>query len=459
LSQKAGVILVVDDEREHADGVAEALEKLCDKAIAVYNGKDALEIIHSQRIDIVVTDLKLNSDIDGMKILTDAKEHDSRTEVILITAYATIETCKEAIKLGAFDYLVKPIDIGQLRTLVTQASQKIASTIERSSANNKPDKEEFYFEGVLPQSPAMKGIVEVLRRVSPTNISVLIEGQSGTGKELMARAIHNNSKRWNKPFRPVNCAGLTETLLESELFGHAKGAFTGAAADRKGLFEVANQGTLFLDEIGDMTPGSQAKLLRVLEDGVVVPVGSTKQINVDVRIISATNQNLPQLIDEKKFREDLYFRIKGVNISLPSLRERSEDIPALIDFFVKEASEEVGSKVNGITPAALETLLKYDWPGNVRQLRNSIRTMVVMCDRDKIDVIDIPPDISKRPQLAAPSDITEMINESEGMSLNELEKHAIAETLAKTEGNREKAAKILGIGERTLYRKIKEYNL
>ncbi len=458
MSQKAGIILVVDDEREHADGVAEALEKLCDKTIAVYNGKDALEIVYSREIDIIVTDLKLNSEIDGLKILTEAKKHNNRTEVILITAYATIDTCKEAIKLGAFDYLVKPIDIGQLRTLVIQASQKIASSHEYNAGKTKQDKEEFYFEGVLPQSPAMKGIVEVLRRVSPTNISVLIEGQSGTGKELMARAIHNNSKRWNKPFRPVNCAGLTETLLESELFGHAKGAFTGAAADRKGLFEVANQGTLFLDEIGDMTPGSQAKLLRVLEDGIVVPVGSTKQISVDVRIISATNQNLQELIDEKKFREDLYFRIKGVNISLPSLRERSEDIPPLVEFFLKEAADEVGSKVKGITSIALSTLLKYDWPGNVRQLRNAIRTMVVMCDRDKLDVIDIPPDIAKRPQLAAPRDASTMLGD-ESMSLNELEKHAIAETLAKTEGNREKAAKILGIGERTLYRKIKDYNL
>ncbi len=402
--------------------------------------------------------MKLNSDIDGLRILSEAKNHDSRTEVILITAYATIDTCKEAIKLGAFDYLVKPIDIGQLRTLVSQASQKIASSIEREASKSKPEREEFYFEGVLPQSPAMKGIIEVLRRVAPTNISVLIEGQSGTGKELMARAIHNNSKRWNKPFRPVNCAGLTETLLESELFGHAKGAFTGAAADRKGLFEVANQGTLFLDEIGDMTPSSQAKLLRVLEDGIVVPVGSTKQISVDVRIISATNQNLPELIDEKKFREDLYFRIKGVNISIPSLRERSEDIPALVDYFLKEASDEVGSKVTGITSAALSSLQKYDWPGNIRQLRNTIRTMVVMCDRDKLDVIDIPPDIAKRPQLAAPNEAQSILGD-EGMSLNELEKHAIAEALAKTEGNREKAAKILGIGERTLYRKIKDYNL
>jgi len=300
----------------------------------------------------------------------------------------------------------------------------------------------------------MEGIFEVLRRVAPTNISVLVEGESGTGKELLAKAIHKNSQRWDKPFRPVNCAGLTETLLESELFGHAKGAFTGAANDRKGLFEVVDKGTLFLDEIGDMAPNSQAKLLRVIEDGIVIPVGSNKPTLVDVRIISATNQNLPKLIEEKKFRQDLYFRIKGVNISLPALRDRAEDMPVLVDFFLQEAASEVGSRVTGITDAAMTALSKYDWPGNIRQLRHCIRTMVVMCDRDKLDVADIPPDIARRPQLA-PGIGTGLA----GVSLNELEKQAIAETLAKTKGNREQTAKILGIGERTLYRKIKEYKL
>jgi transcriptional regulator with PAS, ATPase and Fis domain len=272
----------------------------------------------------------------------------------------------------------------------------------------------------------------------------------------MARAIHINSLRWDKPFKPINCAGLSETLLESELFGHVKGAFTGAANDRKGLFEIADKGTLFLDEIGDMSMSSQAKLLRVIEDGIVIPVGSNKSTTVNVRIISATNQNLPRLIEEKKFRQDLYFRIKGVNISLPSLRDRAEDIPELIEYFLKEAASEVGSNVAGITDAAQTILTNYEWPGNIRQLRNCIRTMVVMCDRDKLDVQDIPPEIAKRPQLAPGTQTTTGLS---GVSLNELEKQAIADTLNKTKGNREKAAKILGIGERTLYRKIKEYNL
>jgi len=456
LAQKAGVILVVDDERDHADGIVESLEKLCTRAIAVYNGTDALEIVRSRQVDVIITDLKLGGDIDGLAILQEAKKYNDDTEVILITAYGTIETCKEAIKQGAYDYLVKPIDIGQLRALVTQACQKVSTSTERRAQKPKPGKDDFVFEGVRGSNPTMEGIFEVIRRVAPTNISVLIEGPSGTGKELLAKAIHINSLRWNKPFRPVNCAGLTETLLESELFGHVKGAFTGAAGDRKGLFEIADKGTLFLDEIGDMAPASQAKLLRVIEDGIIIPVGSNKPTVIDVRIISATNQNLPEIIEEKKFRQDLYFRIKGVNISLPALRDRAEDIPALIDYFLKEAAAEVGSKVAGITDAALTVLSNHDWPGNIRQLRNTIRTMVVMCDRDRLDVQDIPPEIAQRRQLLAGSRPAAALGD---VSLDQLEKQAIEETLARTNGNREQAAKILGIGERTLYRKIKEYNL
>jgi len=456
LSERKSVILVVDDERDHADGIAESLEKLPAKPLAIYNGKDAVEILRSQQIDVVVTDLKLGGDIDGLAILEEAKKHDDRTEVILITAYATIDTCKEAIKRGAYDYLVKPIDIDQLRTLVRQACRKASSAYSRQTRSDDLGQEDFVFEGVRGTSPIMQGIFEVLQRVAPTNISVLIEGRSGTGKELLARAIHNKSPRWDKSFRPINCAGLTETLLESELFGHVKGAFTGATTDRKGLFQIADKGTLLLDEIGDMPLNMQAKLLRVIEDGVVIPVGSNKATVVDVRIISATNHDLTKLIEEKKFRQDLYFRIKGVNISLPALRDRTEDIPALTEYFLKEAAAEIGSAVTGITDAAMTALIHYDWPGNIRQLRNCIRTMVVMCDRDELDVADIPPEIAQRPQLAAGSRAAGALA---GVSLNELEKQAIIDTLAKTQGNREQAAKILGIGERTLYRKIKEYNL
>lgn len=452
MKENGYLILVVDDERNHADGITEALDKSGAKAIAVYTGKDALEIIRSRQVDVIVTDLKLEDDIDGLTILGEAKKYNDKTEVILITAYATIDTCKEAIRRGAYDYLVKPIDIDQLRALVQQAGRKVSAAYSRGAHKFRTGREYFEFEGVRGKSPAMQHVFEVLKRVAPTNISVLIEGRSGTGKELLARAIHNNSQRWDKPFRPINCAGLSETLLESELFGHTKGAFTGAAADRKGLFEIADKGTLFLDEIGDMPPNMQAKLLRVIEDGIVIPVGSNKPIVVDVRIISATNHDLAKLIEEKKFREDLYFRIKGVNVSLPALRERDEDIPEFVRYFLKEAIAETGSKVTGITEPAMTILTNYEWPGNIRQLRNAIRTMVVMSDRRQLDVQDIPPEIHQPRQLTAGP-------RQQGMSLNEMEKQAIIETLAKTKGNRQVAAKILGIGERTLYRKIKEYNL
>lgn len=446
------IILVVDDERDHADGIAEALQKYCAKAIAVYSGADALEIIRSETVNIVVTDLKLGGDIDGLEVLVQAKKYNADTEVILITAYATIDTCKEAIRRGAYDYLVKPIDVAQLRTLVEQAGRKISAATRRRAAVAKAGNGEFEFEGVRGKNAAMEGVFEVLRRVAPTDIFVLIEGRSGTGKELLARAIHYNSRRADKPFRPVNCAGLTETLLESELFGHNKGAFTGATTDRKGLFEIADKGTLFLDEIGDMAMSCQAKLLRVIEDGVVFPVGSHKPIVVDVRIISATNQDLTALIEQKRFRQDLYFRIKGVGVSLPNLSDRAEDIPDLINYFIEEAVAETGSKVTGITQPALDILTAFNWPGNIRQLRNCIRTMVVMSDRQELDVADVPPEIHQLRQLTNGRPKQEL-------TLNELEKQAIINTLARTGNNREKAAKILGIGERTLYRKIKEYNL
>ena len=449
------IVLIVDDEADHADGLAEALEKHCAKVVAVYSGSAAVNVMQSEKVDVVITDLQLGGDMNGLDVLEQAKKISLATEVILITAYATIDTCKEAIRRGAYDYLTKPIDIDQLRVMVTEASKRASLSAQRMGKADQIAQGKFIFNGIHGQTPETQKIFDVIRRVAPTNISVLIEGSSGTGKELMAQAIHNNSPRKDEPFRPLNCAGLTETLLESELFGHTKGAFTGAAADRKGLLEIADKGTLFLDEIGDMPLTMQAKLLRVLEDGIVVPVGSNKSIAVDVRVISATNHNLTELVEQKKFRQDLYFRIKGVSVTIPSLVDRREDFAELVEFFLKEAADETGSKITKISPAAVETLRNFDWPGNIRQLRNCIKTMVVMCETDTLDVKDIPLEIYQPKQLTVPKSQADLA----GKSLNELEKQAIAETLSKTEGNREQAAKILGIGERTLYRKIKEYDL
>ena len=443
------VILIVDDEKDHADVLVEALEKQCGRAIAAYSAEEALGAIDKETFDLVITDLNLRADINGIDILEEVKAKNAMTPVILITAYATIDTCKQAIRQGAYDYLVKPIDIDQLRVMVSKALPPKGGPVGVA---------DFVFHGVRSKSHGMQSVFNVLRRVAPTNISVLIEGESGTGKELTARAIHNNSPRRNKPFKPLNCAGLSEALLESELFGHVKGAFTGAAVERKGLFEVADKGTLFLDEIGDMPLAMQAKLLRVLDDGIVVPVGSNKSIVVDVRVISATNHDLAKLVEEKKFRQDLYFRIKGVSVTLPPLRSRPEDIPELFGYFLKQACEEIGRDIHRITEAAMAVLVSYDWPGNIRQLRHAIRTMVVMCDRDTLDVRDIPPEIHQVKQLSGQ---VAMVGRGDltGRPLNEVEKQHIRRTLEMTKGNRAEAAKILEIGERTLYRKIKEYNL
>ncbi|MBE0535963.1 MAG: sigma-54-dependent Fis family transcriptional regulator [Phycisphaerae bacterium] len=450
-------ILIVDDEKEHADVLVEALEKQCGRAFAVYTADDAMDVIEQEKLDLIITDLNLRDDINGIDILRAAREHDRNVRVILITAYATIDTCKEAIKSGAYDYLVKPIDVDQLRGMVAKALP--ARKPAMASGKN------FVFEGVLSRSPAMQPVFRVLRRVAPTTISVLIQGESGTGKELTARAIHTNSPRRGKPFRPLNCAGLTESLLESELFGHAKGAFTGASTDRKGLFEMADGGTLFLDEIGDMPLSMQAKLLRVLEDGIVTPVGSNKSTVVDVRVVSATNHDLVQLVEDKKFRQDLFFRIKGVSVTLPPLRSRPEDIPELFGYFLREACEETGADIHLITEQAMKVLVSYNWPGNIRQLRNAVRTMLVMCEGDTLDVRDIPADIHHIRRLsgavaAAETQEDELpVEAMAGKSLNEVEREHIRRTLEFTNNNRAEAAKILEIGERTLYRKIKEYNL
>ncbi len=441
-------ILVIDDEPAHADVVAEALRQTGADTLAVYNAKNSLELVESRFFDVVVTDLNLHNDkINGIDILKAAKERNPASQVILITAYATIDTCKEAIRQGAFDYLVKPIDIDHLRTMTESALKKTS----RRVAAAVYDKERFVFEGVVGKSSAVQSVFAVLRRVAPTNITVLIEGESGTGKELLAQAIHNNSPRRNNAFKPLNCAGLTESLLESELFGHAKGAFTGATEARKGLFEVADKGTLFLDEIGDMPLTMQAKLLRVLEDGIVVPVGSNKSTVVDVRVISATNHDLTKLVEQNKFRQDLYFRIKGVSVTVPPLRSRAEDTGELVDYFLSEACKELGKDKKSISEKVLDILKSFNWPGNIRQLRNCIRTMVVMSDSDTLDVGDLPPEVYQVRQLAGQT--------TGGVSLNELERQAIIDALAKVQNNRQAAAKLLGIGERTLYRKIKEYNI
>ena len=444
-------ILVVDDEVSHAEAVAEGLSRLKHNCQQAHSGTEAIARLEQQHFDVIVTDLVLGGEHDGLAVLAVARKRSPGTEVILITAHSSVATCRSALQDGAFDYIEKPLDLDELRAVVQRASERTAQQRLIRELREQLDKH-YGLEGIIGNSAAMISVLETVRRIAPSNLPVLIQGASGTGKELVARAIHGNSRRSANRFVALNCAGLSETLLEDELFGHVKGAYTGAAADRKGRFEYADGGTMFLDEVGDMPMAMQAKLLRVLEDGELVPVGSNEPVHVDVRIISATNTDLEQRVEKKLFRQDLFFRLNGVSIQLPPLSRRREDIPMLIEHFIKLAGDAHGTKVTGISPEAQRALMAFDWPGNVRQLRNVVENMVVLAEEGKLGTGDLPPEIHG----GEPADRGGALV---GMSISEAEKELIRNTLRMVGGNRTQAAKILGIGERTLYRKIKEYGL
>lgn len=446
------VILVIDDNEEHASATAESLQKVGYKCRIATSGKEGLKIIEAGEIDIVITDLIMH-DIDGLQILKTTKERLPEAEVILITGYGTVETAVDAMQKGAATYLLKPININHLRAEVNKLVEK-QGLVRNNKELHKQLDEKYGLSGIIGNSPKMQKVLNIVNQISGTTATILITGESGTGKELISKIIHNNSPRKNNPLVVLNAAAIPENLLESELFGHEKGSFTGAVYQRKGKFEYANHGTLFLDEIGDMPLSTQVKILRVIEDGVVMRVGSNESIEVDVRLIAATNQYLEKLIKEGKFREDLYFRLNVVSIKLPPLRERLEDIPLLIDAFLREFSQTHNKKVSILSPEARKILYKYPWPGNVRELKNCIESMVVVSMKDTIDTEDIPDHILQRSSetSTAPSLVA-------GITIEEAERELIKSTLATVEGNREEAAKMLGIGERTLYRKLDQYGL
>jgi len=369
-------VLIVDNDRAHAETVAESLERIGCHCRVAASGNEGARLLEETPFDVVITDLVMN-DIDGLGILARSKADQPDAEVILMTGHGTVPSAVEAMRSGAFNYLLKPLDIAQLRASVVKAVE--SSRLKRTNVELKRRLDEkFGFEGVIGDSPLMRDVIERLKRIAPTNASVLIQGETGTGKELVAQAIHQNSPRKNKPFVALNCAALSENILESELFGHVKGAFTDASADRVGKFEYANGGTMFLDEVGDMPLPTQIKLLRVLENSEITRVGSNNPIKVNVRILSATNRNLEEAIEAGTFRSDLYHRLKVVTIRLPTLCERSQDIPILIDYFIKQFSSQHGKQIKGMSPAARHKLLAFNWPGNVRQLRNVVESMVVV---------------------------------------------------------------------------------
>jgi len=452
-------VLVVDNDILHARTVGEGLSRLGYECIVAGSGSEGAKRIAQEPFDVVVTDLMMN-DIGGLQILERAKQASSETEVIVVTGHGTVPSAVAAMQQGAFTYLQKPLDLGQLRTAVDKASEGVRLKRQNFELNRRLD-EKFGFEGVVGSSPQMLALIERLKRIAPTDATVLIQGETGTGKELVAQAIHQNSPRKAKPFVALNCAALSENILESELFGHVRGAFTDASSDRMGKFEYANGGTLFLDEVGDMPLATQIKLLRVLESGQITRVGSNTPVQVNVRLLSATNRNLEEAIASGAFRSDLYHRLKVVTIAIPTLQERAADIPLLIEHFVRQFAKRHGKTIKGMSLAARMRLGAYAWPGNVRQLRNVIESMVVVDCDETLDVDDLPVEldpVTAAGQVAAdgqPMGLASLV----GKPLEEIERLFIGETLKLTGGNREQAAEMLGIGERTLYRKIKEFQL
>jgi DNA-binding NtrC family response regulator len=446
-------ILIVDDEVDHAEVMSEALRRVGHVCTIVDGATSAEEELRFGAFDVVVTDLSMEEEDSGLRVLELAREHQPDAETIMVTAHGDVPTAKAALQGGAYDFIEKPLDLEVFRNLVQRACETVRLRNHNTRLQDQVDAA-YGFEGIIGDSPGIRKVIQTIKQVAPSMIPVLITGESGTGKELIAAAIHRQSKRAQKRYVTFNCAGQSESLLEDQLFGHSKGAFTGAEKDREGVFEYADGGTLFLDEIGDMPVTMQSKLLRVLETGEVVRLGTNDARSTEVRFVSATNRHLSKLIEDETFREDLYFRINGAEIHVPPLRERREDIPTLVHHAAGRYAAELEKPMPVFSEPAMLRLVAYNWPGNVRQLFNTVQKMVVMSTDPVIDVKDVPDEIRM-------SDDDEHLHLGAlaGVGIDRLEKEAIRQTLAMTGGNREQAAEMLGIGERTLYRKLKEYGL
>lgn len=453
-------VLLVDNDTDHADAMAESLTRIGHECSIAHSGPEAKQLIAQNNYDIVVSDLVMN-DIDGMQVLRIARESLPDSEVILVTGHASIPKAVEAMREGAFNFLEKPISPKTLQAVATKAVESIRLKQQNRELQGRLD-ERFGFENLIFASKSMAAVIERLRRIAPTDVGILITGQTGTGKDVVAQAIHHNSPRRKKPFVAINTGAVAEHLVESELFGHVKGAFTDAISDRQGKFEFANGGTLFLDEVGDMPLATQIKFLRVLEERKITRVGDNKPIDVNVRVIAATNKDLEAEIAAGRFRSDLYFRLKIVTIYLDSLAQRRDDILPLADFFRKQANKNNGKSAKTFAKEVRSWLLHFDWPGNVRQLKNVVESMVVMDIDGILDTDDLSPDLldadAKSPATDAVANVDDA-NPLVGKSLKEIERWAIEQTLRLVGGNREETANILGISQRNLYRKLNEYDL
>ncbi len=444
--KKRPKILVVDDEAVMRESLHDWLSDAGYQVFTAENGPQALEIIEKENLGIVIADLVMPG-MDGIELMKQAREILPNIQVIIITAYGSIPTAIAAMKEGAYDYIEKPFCPERVESLLERLVEH-QGLIEENLSLRQRLEDRYRFENIIAKSPEMQRVIEVIKVVARSNATVLITGDSGTGKELVARAIHSQSHRRDKPFVAVSCAALPESLLESELFGHEKGSFTGAYAQKKGKFEFANRGTLFLDEIGEMSANIQVHLLRVLEEKAFTRVGGNEEIKVDVRIISATNKDLKKAVARGEFREDLYYRLNVVTIDLPPLRERREDIPLLAEHFLNKFALENQKEVAGFSPEAREFLLRYDWPGNVRELENAIERAVILAKNSLIEVADLPDQSWSLARSAL-----------QGKSLKEMEKNHILNVLSETGGNYSQAARILGISRMTLYNKAREYGL
>ncbi|MFP4650627.1 MAG: sigma-54-dependent transcriptional regulator [Desulfobacterales bacterium] len=451
-------ILVVDDDAGHRTTLKTVLKSWNYSISEAEDGRAAVDMAKNTPFDLILMDVRM-AIMDGIDALVEIKSYNPAIPIIIMTAYSSVDSAVEAMKAGAYDYLTKPLDFDELKLTIERALEHT-----RLRDENKSLKDQLRTlsdtRKIVATSPEMKSLLEMVAAIAPSEATVLVTGPSGTGKELIARAIHANSSRSSGNLVTVNCAALTETLLESELFGHEKGAFTGADRRREGRFVQADKGTLFLDEVGEMSMAMQAKLLRVLQDGEIQRVGGETPVSVDVRIIAATNKDLSQMVAQGGFREDLFYRLNVVNIHVPPLCERTDDIPALAQHFVNHYAEKNRKKIKGFTPQAMDRLLKHSWPGNVRELENMVERAVILSPGGYITEKDLPLNISRTDERASQAAAAEDAGTGDaGSSLDEIEKSAIVRSLKKAEGNKSEAARLLGITRRTLYNKLEKYGI
>jgi DNA-binding NtrC family response regulator len=439
-------ILVLDDDLATCRFMQELLARPDREITAVHDPDHALARTRSEHFDLVISDLKLNARLDGIDVLREIRQATPGMPVIIVTGYGELEKAIAAVREGAFDFVSKPFNVSELKTLVERALHKAPAAPPATAVRDALP------PALLGRTSVMTGVYKQIAHAASADAPVLIIGESGTGKELVARAIHQHGTRATRPFVPINCGAITETLLESELFGHIKGSFTGAIADAKGVFQTAHTGTVFLDEVGEMSPALQVKLLRCIQEGEIRPVGSSRTMTVDVRIVAATNVDVQRAVAENKFRQDLFYRLGVVIITLPPLRDRQDDIPLLVERFLQGASGKLGKYLE-LTPAAMEALTAYHWPGNVRELENLIERLVVFSRGRRVDVSDLPPTITPRPPALEKRLFDDL------PTLEEVERRYLLYVLEQVANNRTRAAEVLGIDRRTLYRMAERFGI